>query len=229
MVLLTVGVPLLLMFGCIFNGCKKEKTAEKTAKDDTVTWRKFRMICEKGVDKKSTEELIEKEFCKKKNNKECNKKRMELVDETATTVNTLLKKTKTIRCKDKEKLLEQLHLAAHLLRSRRRTRKCFERNEHAFAKVKPTSVLEKQFKELKKLAQDKDVKEAIGMMGEGALKKEILEYMKLASEKNIDRFVKLSFPPIQNEATSSHFMETHEIMEETKEHKRSKPVHLAFE
>jgi len=228
MVLLTVGVPLLLMFGCIFNGCKKEKTKEKTAADDTANWRKLRMICEKGIDKKSTEELIEKEFCKKKNKKECNKKRMELVDETATTVNALLKDMKTTNCNDK-KLLTKLHLAANLLRSRRRTRTCFERNEHAFAEVKPTSALEKQFKELKKLAQDKDVNDAIATMGEGALKKEILEYMKLASEKNIDRFVKLSVPPIQNEATSSHFMETHEIMEETKEHKRSKPVHLAFE
>jgi len=225
-VLLTVGVPLLLMFGCIFSGCNKDKATEQTAARDSNDWKKLRGICEKGADKKNTADLIEKEFCKKKNKKECNAQRMKLVDDTAVAVNTLLTETRMTGCEDK-KTVAKLETAARLLRSRRRARLCFERNEHAFTEVKETPVLKKQFEELKKLNQDKDLKEDITKMGKGALKKEINEYMQLASG-NIELYLKLSSPPTE-EKTDFHFRETHEIIEEKKEQKRSKPVHLALE
>jgi len=224
-VLLTVGVPLLLMFGCIFSGCKKNKTTEQSAARDSTDWKKLLEICEKGADKKNTADLILKEFCK--NAKECNAKRMKLVDDTAVRVNTLLAETRMTGCEDKE-TVAKLESAARLLRSRRRTRLCFERNEHEFFVVEPTPVLKKQFEELKKLDQDKDLKEDIAKMNTGALKKEITEYMKLAST-DIELYVTLSSPPIKQTAGDFHFRETHEIIEEKKEQKRSKPVHLALE
>jgi len=226
-VLLTVGVPLLLMFGCIFSGCKKDnKPTEKTAARDSNDWNKLRGICEKGADKKNTADLIAKEFCKKKNKKECDALRMELVDQTAVTVNKLLAETRMTGCEDKE-TLAKLEEAARLLRSRRRARLCFERNEHRFTDVEPTPVLKKQFEKLKKLAQDKDLKEDIKKMKAGALEKEISEYMELAST-DIELYLKLSKPPMEDE-TDFHFRETHEIIEEKKEQKRSRPVHLALE
>jgi len=226
-VLLTVGVPLLLMFGCIFSGCNKDKATEQAAARDSNDWKKLRGICEKGADKKNTADLIEKEFCKKKNKKECNAQRMKLVDDTAVAVNKLLAETRMTGCEDK-KTVAKLEQAARLLRSRKRTRLCFERNEHEFIEVKSTSVLKKQFEELKKLAQDEDLKKDITKMKTGALKKEISEYMELASSTDIKPYLELSNPPIA-EKTDFHFRETHEIIEEKKEQKRSKPVHLALE
>jgi len=226
-VLLTVGVPLLLMFGCIFSGCKKDKTTEQSAAQDSKNWNKLLEICEKGADKKNTADIIQKEFCKKKNVKECNAQRMKLVDDTAERVNTLLAETRMTGCEGKETVAKLEH-AARLLRSRRRTRLCFERNEHEFFQVEPTPVLKKQFEELKKLDQDKDLKKDIAKMKTGSLKKEITEYMKLAST-DIKLYVTLSSPPIKQTAGDFHFRETHEIIEGKKEHKRSKPVHLALE